>query len=125
MRHPANLQESPDVPLSVLRRNPCSEEALDLLFMDCLASIGVGVYQWFASYLADRTHFVQIQNYRSKSSSVCLYPHCLSPCTDMDDKQLKCNSSKTELHLIGSKYTLSKTNICLLPVAEATMSPHR
>ena len=28
------------------------------------------MYQWFASYLADRTHFVQIHNYWSESSIV-------------------------------------------------------
>lgn len=39
------------------------------LVVDHLASIGVcgAVYQWFASYLADSTQFVQIQNYQSES----------------------------------------------------------
>ena len=40
--------------------------------MDCLASVGLRgtVYQWSASYLANRTHSVQIQNCWSESSIV-------------------------------------------------------
>ena len=48
--------------------------------MDCLASIGLRgtVYQCFASYLADRTHSVWIQNCCPESSTV---PHGVPQCS--------------------------------------------
>ncbi|KAK7895247.1 hypothetical protein WMY93_020572 [Mugilogobius chulae] len=73
---------------------------------------------WFISYLSNRSQFVQLKTHKSNLSLSLLDLNSW-----FSSNFLKLNSSKTEVLLVGTSSTLSKSNSFSLPINDSTVPP--